>query len=114
MPLVGYVCPIRVCRRAAGDNLRFCAAASRRGVPCIVAGQTHPERTRLRAPASPLEMRRFSFLLPMRERTTGDLEEMALLAGQGVGLVRDVQPAATIITEMTAQATAMLGRYQPS
>jgi len=54
MPLVGYVCPIRVCRRAAGDNLRFCAAASRRGVPCIVAGQTHPERTRLRAPASPL------------------------------------------------------------
>jgi enoyl-[acyl-carrier protein] reductase II len=58
-------------------------------------------------------MRRFSFLVPMRERTTGDLEEMALLAGQGVGLVRDVQPAATIIAEMTAQAAAMLGRYQP-
>ena len=58
-------------------------------------------------------MHRFSFLVPMRDRTTGDLEEMALLAGQGVGLVRDVQPAATIIAEMTAQATAMLARYHP-
>lgn len=58
-----------------------------------------------------VEMHRFSFLVPMRERTTGDLEEMALLAGQGVGLVNAVQPAATVIAEMTAQARAVLDRY---
>jgi enoyl-[acyl-carrier protein] reductase II len=58
-----------------------------------------------------VEMRKFSNLVPMRERTTGDLEEMALLAGQGVGLVNTVQPAATVVFEMTAQARAMLDRY---
>ncbi len=58
------------------------------------------------------EMRRFSNLVPMRGRTEGDLEEMALLAGQGVGLVGAVEPAATVIATMTAQARAMLHRYQ--
>jgi enoyl-[acyl-carrier protein] reductase II len=59
----------------------------------------------------PIEMHRFSNLVPMRGRTTGDLEEMALLAGQGVGLVRAVEPAAAVVAEMTAQATMMLDRY---
>jgi enoyl-[acyl-carrier protein] reductase II len=59
-----------------------------------------------------VEMRKFSNLVPMRGRTTGDLEEMALLAGQGVGLVNAVQPAATVVAEMTAQARAMLDRYR--
>jgi enoyl-[acyl-carrier protein] reductase II len=58
-----------------------------------------------------VEMRRFSYLVPMRERTTGDLEEMALLAGQGVGLVRGVEPAAAVVAEMTAQASEMIDRY---
>jgi enoyl-[acyl-carrier protein] reductase II len=57
-------------------------------------------------------MRRFSNLVPMRDLTTGDLEEMALLAGQGVGLVDSVQAAASVITEMTKQAGAMLDRYR--
>ncbi len=59
-----------------------------------------------------VEMHKFSYLVPMRERTTGDLEEMALLAGQGVGLVNTVQPAATVVAEMTAQARAILNRYR--
>jgi enoyl-[acyl-carrier protein] reductase II len=57
-------------------------------------------------------MRRFSNLVPMRDLTTGDLEEMALLAGQGVGLVGSVAPAGTVIAEMTRQAQEMLARYQ--
>jgi enoyl-[acyl-carrier protein] reductase II len=59
-----------------------------------------------------IEMRRFSNLVPMRDLTTGDLEEMALLAGQGVGLVDSVRAAASVITEMTKQAGAMLDRYR--
>jgi enoyl-[acyl-carrier protein] reductase II len=58
-----------------------------------------------------VDMHRFSNLVPMRELTTGDLEEMALLAGQGVGLVTAVGPAATVVAGITAQARAMLDRF---
>jgi NAD(P)H-dependent flavin oxidoreductase YrpB (nitropropane dioxygenase family) len=58
-----------------------------------------------------VEMRRYSNLVPMRDLTTGDLEEMALLAGQGVGLVDSVKGAASVIADLTAEAAAMLGRY---
>jgi enoyl-[acyl-carrier protein] reductase II len=51
-------------------------------------------------------------LVPMRGLTTGDLDEMALLPGQGVGLVDAVAPAATVIARMTAQAREMLTRYR--
>ncbi len=59
-------------------------------------------------------MHKFSNLVPMRDLTTGDLSEMALLAGQGVGLVRSVVPAAQVVADMTAQARATLDRYRPS
>jgi enoyl-[acyl-carrier protein] reductase II len=58
-----------------------------------------------------VEMRRFSNLVPMRDLTTGDLDEMALLAGQGVGLVDSVKGAASVIADITASASAMLSRY---
>jgi NAD(P)H-dependent flavin oxidoreductase YrpB (nitropropane dioxygenase family) len=55
-----------------------------------------------------MPMHRFSNLVPMREATTGDLEEMALLSGQGVGLVDAVLPAAHVIAMMTAEAEKLL------
>jgi len=58
-----------------------------------------------------VEMHRFSNLVPMRGLTTGDLEEMALLAGQGVGLIDRIEPAATVVARMSAEATAAIGRY---
>jgi len=60
-----------------------------------------------------VDMHQFSNLVPMRQLTTGDLEEMALLAGQGVGLVRSVKPAGTVIAEITTQARTMLDQYRP-
>ncbi len=39
---------------------------------------------------------------------TGDIEAMPLWAGQGVGLVRRKQPAATIVREITAEARAVM------
>jgi NAD(P)H-dependent flavin oxidoreductase YrpB (nitropropane dioxygenase family) len=59
-----------------------------------------------------MEMRRFSNLVPMREATTGDFEEMALLAGQGVGLVDGVKSAASVIAAITAEARESLDRYR--
>ena len=50
---------------------------------------------------------RYSTDSPMRH-TTGALEEMALYAGQGAGLIRDVVPAAERLRRMVAEATACL------
>lgn len=59
-----------------------------------------------------LELHRFSSFVPMRDLTTGDLEEMPLLAGQGVGLVDAIEPAAAVVAAMTEQACAMLDRHR--
>jgi len=50
---------------------------------------------------------RFSTDSPMRH-TTGSLEEMALYAGQGAGLIRDVVPAAERLRRMVDEAAACL------
>ena len=50
---------------------------------------------------------RFSTDSPMRH-TTGSLEEMALYAGQGAGLIRDVVPAAERLRRMVEDAAACL------
>jgi enoyl-[acyl-carrier protein] reductase II len=59
-----------------------------------------------------VEMRRFSNLVPMQGLTTGDFEQMSLLAGQGVGLVNAVEPAAAVIDRMTTEAVTRLLRYR--
>ncbi len=56
----------------------------------------------------PHTKRRFDVILPTAD-TTGDFEEMAWLAGQGVGLVKDIQPAAEIVKEMMQGASDLLG-----
>jgi enoyl-[acyl-carrier protein] reductase II len=58
-----------------------------------------------------VDMHKFSNLVPMRDYTTGDLDEMALLAGDGVGLVGTVEPAQDVINQMTAEAQLLLRRY---
>lgn len=45
--------------------------------------------------------------VPARE-TEGDFDLMPLLAGQGVGLVRAVEPAGTVISRMCREAAALL------
>jgi NAD(P)H-dependent flavin oxidoreductase YrpB (nitropropane dioxygenase family) len=60
-----------------------------------------------------MDLPRHTNMVPMRGLTTGDLEEMPLLAGQGVGLVDAVKGAASVIADMTAQATDCLARYGP-
>lgn len=50
---------------------------------------------------------RYSTDSPMRH-TTGSLEEMALYAGQGAGLIRDVVPAGERLRRMVAEAEACL------
>jgi NAD(P)H-dependent flavin oxidoreductase YrpB (nitropropane dioxygenase family) len=60
-----------------------------------------------------VELRRFTSLVPMRNATTGDFDEMPLLAGQGVGLVDAVKSASSVIADLTAGAREALDRYHP-
>lgn len=47
---------------------------------------------------------------PPTAQATGDIESMGLLAGQSVGLVTDIKPAAVIVRELVAGARAIIER----
>lgn len=51
--------------------------------------------------------RKFDVILPTPE-TVGDLEEMAWLMGQGVGLIKDIKPAKDIVESMMKQAKEVI------
>ena len=46
--------------------------------------------------------------LPPSNRVTGDIESMALLAGQTVGLVKEIKSVATIMRELADEATRLI------
>ncbi len=54
-----------------------------------------------------MSMRKFNVILPTPD-TSGDWEEMPWLAGQGVGLVHNIQPAGKIVSEMMETAEVIL------
>ncbi len=56
-----------------------------------------------------ITIKKFNVLLPTPQ-TQADFEEMPLLAGQGVGLVNDILPAAQVVERMMAETAACLGR----
>jgi hypothetical protein len=75
----------------------------------IAAAEKLPEgvigEARLGDQVFPVE--RFSVIAPTRD-TTGDIEAMALYAGESVTNVTSVQPAAAIIAELVAGAEQLL------
>ena len=54
-----------------------------------------------------IPLTRFASLPPSAE-ATGEVEAMALLAGQGVGLVNEVRPAAEIVRDLVAEAASLI------
>lgn len=52
-------------------------------------------------------VKRFMGFTPSVE-TSGDIESMALYAGQGVGLIRDIKPAAEVVRELIEGAQRIL------
>jgi enoyl-[acyl-carrier protein] reductase II len=71
--------------------------------------QSDPPRLIGRMPFAGMDypIPQFSSMLPTPD-TEADLEEMCLAAGDSVALVHDVQPAATIVRVMMAEAEAIL------
>ena len=47
---------------------------------------------------------------PPSAEATGDIESMGMLAGQGVGLVREVKPAALVVQELIEGARRIIGQ----
>ena len=58
-----------------------------------------------------LEMHRFDAFVPA-EGTTGNPQDMPLLAGEGVGLVRSIEPAADVVQAMARTAEHVLARLR--
>jgi NAD(P)H-dependent flavin oxidoreductase YrpB (nitropropane dioxygenase family) len=47
---------------------------------------------------------------PPNSEASGDIDAMALLAGQGVGLVREVKPAGQIVRELVEEARQIISQ----
>lgn len=56
-----------------------------------------------------VELRRFSNFVPLAS-TVGDVEQMPLLCGQGVGLIHAIEPAGVVIQRMMDEAADVLRR----
>jgi enoyl-[acyl-carrier protein] reductase II len=57
----------------------------------------------------PIPVRRFVSLPPNCD-ASGDIDSMSLLAGQDVGLVREVQPAGQIVHELVEEARQIIAQ----
>jgi enoyl-[acyl-carrier protein] reductase II len=62
---------------------------------------------RVRVMGTEMDLPRFSNFVPITS-TTGDYEEMPLLAGQGVGLVKSVPTVAEVMAAMVTDATSVI------
>jgi NAD(P)H-dependent flavin oxidoreductase YrpB (nitropropane dioxygenase family) len=60
-----------------------------------------------------IPLKRFTNFLPI-PGTEANLESMPLLAGQGVGLIHEIKPAAKIINEMMKEASRTLSSFATS
>jgi NAD(P)H-dependent flavin oxidoreductase YrpB (nitropropane dioxygenase family) len=60
----------------------------------------------------PILVRRFVGLPPNRD-ASGDIDSMSLLAGQGVGLLREVRPAGMIVRELVEEARQIIVQRLP-
>jgi nitronate monooxygenase len=79
------------------------------GRPPIGERPHEDEDVATRADGAPI--RRYSSSLPV-EGMEGDIEALSLYAGQSVGLVTDVEPAAAIVARVVSEAADVLGRLR--
>ena len=97
--------PMRVLRTPLVDAYHERVAE----IPKDTSGE--PTCARLPFCGQTLEMHRFDAFVPA-EGTTGDPQEMPLLAGEGVGLVREIEPAGDVVRTMARSAQQVLARLQ--
>ena len=55
-------------------------------------------------------LHRFTNMVPM-QGAAGSFDELPMLAGEGLGLIRDLPPAAEVVARMAAEASRLLSKY---
>ncbi len=85
--------------------LRASVEATQRFPSEVVGERVHPWAPEKRVPAQ-----RGASLVPMRS-TTGEIDAMPHWAGESVGAVKRVQPAAEIVRELTEEAETLLRQW---
>jgi NAD(P)H-dependent flavin oxidoreductase YrpB (nitropropane dioxygenase family) len=95
--------PMRVIRNQLVNDYQ----ARRDEIPATTADL--PVIARLPFGGQVLDMHRFDAFVPAAG-TTGDLQQMPLLAGEAVGLIRSIEPAAQVLARMMEEARAVLSR----
>ena len=93
--------PHRVLRTAFVEQWRGQESRGQEGRP------DEPMVGETRVGGQPVPILRFMGFPPSAE-ASGDIESMALYAGQGVGLVREIKPAGEVVRELVDQARAII------
>lgn len=75
-----------------------------------VGPEHHPQIGEMDLLGQQVPLHRFTNMVPMRG-ATGVFDELPMLAGEGLGLIRDLPSAAEIVERMAAEAKQLLSRY---
>jgi enoyl-[acyl-carrier protein] reductase II len=75
--------------------------------------RAQPRIGTMRLMGDQIPLHRFSSFVPTPE-TEGDITQLPFLAGQGVGLVRELRPAGEILRTMVREAAATLSALAPT
>lgn len=74
-----------------------------------VGDENNPQIGQMDLLGQPTPLHKFTNMVPM-EGTSGDFDQLPLLAGEGVGLVNDLPGAAEIVARFGKEALAALGK----
>lgn len=76
-----------------------------------VGAEHHPQIGEMDLLGQQVPLHRFTNMVPM-QGATGAFEELPMLAGEGLGLIRDLPSAAEIVARMAAEAKQLLSKYR--
>ncbi|MEM5473461.1 nitronate monooxygenase [Hoeflea sp. AS60] len=75
-----------------------------------VGPEHHPQVGEMNLLGQQVPLHRFTNMVPM-QGATGAFDELPMLAGEGLGLIKDLPSAADIVERMGAEAKQLLSRY---
>lgn len=75
-----------------------------------VGAEHHPKIGEMDLLGQQVPLHRFTNMVPM-QGATGTFDELPMLAGEGLGLIRDLPPAAEVVTRIAAEARQLLSKF---
>jgi enoyl-[acyl-carrier protein] reductase II len=75
-----------------------------------VGAEHHPQIGEMDLLGQQVPLHRFTNMVPM-QGATGSFDELPMLAGEGLGLIHDLPPAADVVARMATEAKKLLSKY---